>query len=222
MRLYESYADAERAIMRKIIIEPQFVTRDTFEVLGLSFALKHPFKNKNDRSNYIYAEEFFQWILSGDTDLSKELVTINPWVKRFTDTTGLPPNFSSSYGHKIKKQIEDVIKEVKNHVDSRRGYIPILTIEDGIIRTIKTTHEYPCTIGLQFFIREERLHLMVNMRSNNVYSVMPYDVYNFTRLQEHLSEELKIDLGYYYHTINSAHIYKGDARRLKETIYFKS
>ena len=45
---------------------------------------------------------------------------------------------------------------------------------------------------------------------------MPYDVYNFTMLQDYLAHELEISIGSYYHQISSAHIFKGDMRRIKE------
>jgi thymidylate synthase len=213
MQKYQTYVEAEQDLIQRIIKDYDFMTRTTYERIGEGFVLIHPLVNQNSRSNYEYAEAFFEWLISGQKQLSKRLLDINPWVGRFTAEDGLPPNFSASYGWKIKKQLQGVIEELKGIEGSRRGYISILFDEDSIIRTIKTTHEYPCTIGLHFLMRDGLLHLIANMRSNNCIKVMPYDVYNFTMLQKHVSDILMIPVGYYYHQINSAHVFKGDARR---------
>lgn len=213
MKKFNNYAAAELYLLHKVIANPDFVTATTYEIFGEGFVLKNPDENTNNRSNYDYAEKFFQWLLTGKKELSSELTEANPWVTRFVDNTGLPANFSASYGWKIQEQLTKVFQELGTHKGSRRAYLQILRPDDNIIRETKTTHEYPCTIGLHFFIRKGALHLMVNMRSNNLYSVMPYDVYNFTSLQIHIAEILGLPIGHYYHSINSAHVFKGDARR---------
>jgi thymidylate synthase len=211
---YSSYLTAEAELCLRIINEPDYRTSTTYERFNEGFILTHPQMNKNARSNYSYAEEFFQWMLTGETELSEKLIAINPWVKRFVDNTGLPAGFSSSYGWKIKQQLDVVLEELENHKETRRAYINILYPADHVITGIKTTMEYPCTIGMQFFIRDMKLILMVNMRSNNCLSVMPYDVYNFTRLQQHIAHKLGYPCGEYIHQINNAHLYKGDVRRI--------
>lgn len=220
MKRYNNYKDAEHELIARVCKSPEFITATTFERMQDGFILTDPLNNQNGRSRYDYAEEFFQWLMSGETELSEELIKLNPWAQRFVDSTGLPESFSASYGWKIRDQLNMVKLELTSRKESRRAYINILIPDDKFILGVKTTHEFPCTIGLHLFIRDNLLHLQVNMRSNNVYSVMPYDVYNFTRLQEHLGNILHIELGNYYHQINSAHMYKGDVRRLTEHYAF--
>lgn len=215
MKKFSSYKDAEMWAIKKIVEEPDHINHDTREILQLGFMLSNPRNNRNNRSDYEYAEEFFQWILSGERELSKRLLELNPWVERFVRTENLPEGFSASYAWKIKEQLPGIIKELKSKRDSRRGYINILYPNDQVILHTKTTHEYPCTVGIHLIARD-RLHMIVNMRSNNCLSVMPYDVYNFTRLQEYICEEYDFKLGYYYHQMNSAHVYVGDVRRFEE------
>ena len=217
IRRFDNYMAAEKALLIELLHMPQFITKNTNEVFMTGFVLKDPLNNRNDHSDYMYAEEFFQWMMTGEIELSDKLTEINPWVKRFTDRTGLPETFSSSYGWKIKAQRHIMQTELYMNKESRRAYINILQMSDQIILSTKTTHEFPCTIGLHLLIRDEELHLIVNMRSNNVYSVMPYDVYLFTRFQQVMAERLEVPMGMYHHQINSAHLYKGDVRRLKQT-----
>lgn len=215
MERYSNYREAEAALIWKIVHNPSWLTETTYERLGEGFMLINPADNKNDHSNYEYADKFFKWLMSGQKELSEELIDHNPWVKRFMDTSGLPDNFSSSYSHKIMSYMDSIVYELEHKKDSRRAYVNILYPADVIIREAeKTTHEYPCTIGYHLFIRHERLHMVVNMRSQNVWKVMPYDVYNFTMIQLYMCEVLEVKLGNYYHIINSAHIYNGDVRRI--------
>jgi thymidylate synthase len=72
--------------------------------------------------------------------------------------------------------------------------------------------DVPCTLTLQWFIRENKLHLIVNMRSNDVILGFTNDVFQFTMLQEAMMLQLRaaypnLGLGYYYHNAGSMHIY---------------
>ena len=52
---------------------------------------------------------------------------------------------------------------------------------------------------LHFIIRDKRLHLFANMRSNDVINLLPYDVFHHTFLQRYIANKLEIELGYYHH-----------------------
>src|SRR5437868_15019071 len=60
-------------------------------------------------------------------------------------------------------------------------------------------NDIPCTCTLQLAIRDERLHLLANMRSNDWFSGLPHDVFAFTMLQEMLARALGIEVGTYKH-----------------------
>ena len=67
--------------------------------------------------------------------------------------------------------------------------------------------EYPCCSTIHFMIRDEMLHMMVSMRSNNMVIVIPYDVYLNIHLMDTVAAELNLPVGNYYHSINSAHFF---------------
>jgi thymidylate synthase len=56
--------------------------------------------------------------------------------------------------------------------------------------------------------REGRLHLIVQMRSNDVVWGLPYDIFLFTMLQEMLALRLGLGLGVYIHSVGSLHLYE--------------
>lgn len=217
-RKYASYSTAETELCQRIINEPDYRTSTTYVRLLDGFVLLDVRANKNQHSNYSYAEEFFQWMMTGEEKLSQRMIDINPWVQRFVDNTGLPAGFSSSYGWKIKQQLDVVLEELERNKETRRAYINVLYPADHVICGAKTTMEYPCTIGLHYHIIDMKLVCICNMRSNNCLSVMPYDVYNFTRLQQHIAHKLGYPCGDYIHQINNAHLYKGDVRRISKQL----
>ncbi len=210
-----SYKEMEAKLLRVCVSQPDHILELTHECVGIGFTLYSPQNIMNGRSDYKYAQEFYEWLKSGDTDLTDKIKEMNPFAERFVDKTGLPESFSSTYGQKINRQMESVVNELKKK-DSRRAYLNILIEEDKAILDVDTTHEYPCTIGIHFMVRENILHAVVNMRSNNIFSVLPYDVYNFTRLQIDLALKMGFDLGFYTHFINSCHIYKRDIPKIKD------
>jgi thymidylate synthase len=86
---------------------------------------------------------------------------------------------------------------------SRRAVIQIFNAEDNA----KRHKEVPCTTALQFLLREGKLHLIANMRSNDAYIGLPHDVFCFTMLQEMVARILGVELGSYRHSVGSMHLY---------------
>jgi len=183
------------------------------EALNISFTIEDPRYKKTYGFDYEYAEAFFQFLLSGEPYLPQEFLKKYPHTKRFLDSGELPETFSSAYGPKIKRQLPRVIELLKENPKTRRAVIHILSEEDKTILDHETTMEYPCTNSLQLFIREGKLDFLCSMRSNNVLAVMPYDVYIFASLQEHIAGLLGISLGNYHHQIASAHFFKRDQEK---------
>ena len=84
--------------------------------------------------------------------------------------------------------------------------------DDGAVIHIKDadnkpTKDTPCTVSLQFLIRDNKLHLTVYMRSNDIWLGFPYDVFSFTCMQIKMAMELGYDVGEYTHIAGSLHLY---------------
>ena len=217
------YSTIYHKLLDTIYFSPDFHLYDGYkESLNVSFTLTNIMNNKvinkNKEPNYDYAKAYFKHIISGNTNINK-LAEINPIVKKFTDSTGLPTNFTSQYGPRIKSQLPRVIKLLKEDTHTRRAVINILDKDDKIIWDIETTHEYPCTNIIHFFIRKNKLHCLVQMRSNNMVNTITYDVYIFTNLMKYVYNKLKkkeeigykgLQWGNYHHQISSAHIFNRD------------
>ena len=71
-----------------------------------------------------------------------------------------------------------------------------------------TAKDIACATSMQFLLRENKLHAVIYMRSNDAFLGFPYDVFLFTMLQELLASELTVPIGNYYHCVASFHLYE--------------
>lgn len=116
---------------------------------------------------------------------------------------GYGPRIFGQRGH---DQLENAIRLLRESPATRRAFIQIFNAEDNA----KRHKEVPCTTGLQFLLREGKLHLVANMRSNDAYFGLPHDVFCFTMLQEMVARILGVELGRYWHSAASMHLYDKD------------
>ena len=116
---------------------------------------------------------------------------------------------NSNYGWQWERsyndvsQLDNIIKILTENPKSRQAAI---SIYDG-----KEIHNYekdtPCTYAIQFTIMHERLDMCVTMRSNDLWYGFCNDQYQFSKLQEMISNRLNINTGVYYHFAHNMHLY---------------
>ncbi|MEZ4232415.1 MAG: thymidylate synthase [Polyangiaceae bacterium] len=115
----------------------------------------------------------------------------------------------SAYGPRVllaegTNQWDQVAQVLKQREDSRRAVIQLFRAEDSSV----TLSSAPCTCTVQFVARGKRLHMMTFMRSNDAYIGLPHDVFAFTMYQELMARQLGLELGVYWHSVGSLHLYK--------------
>ena len=145
------------------------------------------------------------WYLAADNTLKGIQNYTKAWDRMSDDGEVV----NSNYGHKIHKfygfdQWEYVKNLLKADPNSRQAVIHIKNPMDY------KTKDTPCTVCLQFFIRENKLFLTTYMRSNDVWFGFPYDVFNFTCFQIRMAMELGVGIGSYTHIAGSLHLYQRD------------
>lgn len=151
------------------------------------------------------------WYFTARNDV-KFISMFGKMWERLTDD-GVTNN--SAYGYIMKKkfgfdQIEKIIELLSKDPDSRRAVININTPNERVIET----KDEPCTIALQFLVRNKKLYCTAIMRSNDVYLGFPYDVAFFTELQKYIADRLGIGYGEYTHFATSLHVYAKDLEKL--------
>ena len=194
---------------------------DTFEaskgkghdLLGQKVVLKDPrarISATATRGRLISALAEFCWYMNGSADLDFIRFYLKDYPPK--DAKG---SLREAYGPRLKgtgefgyniDQVHRVITRLKEKPDTRRAVILLLESSD----LEPGQKEAPCTIGLQFIRRRERLHLVAMMRSNDAYLGFTHDVYCFTMIQELVARSLGIKVGEYHHFATSLHLYEND------------
>lgn len=121
----------------------------------------------------------------------------------------------TAYGRKIfgagHRQYDTIIDLLSRDPDSKRAVIQIF--DAGELR-VPDNIDVSCTLGIQFLLREGRLHAVAYMRANDAYRGMVSDVFSFTMLQEFVACALGAELGTYTHVAGSLHVYEPDNARV--------
>lgn len=144
------------------------------------------------------------WIIRGDNRVE----TIGPYaahIKAFSDDGVY---YQGAYGPMVIDQISYVASKLNEDPSSRQA---ILTIWRPNPRPSK---DIPCTIAIQWFIRDGMLHCIDTMRSSDVWLGYPYDIVNFSCLSWYLRALLRevygivVDMGSLMLQAGSQHYYE--------------
>jgi thymidylate synthase len=225
---FKNFTEAYLCILEDVYTKPQFESSPrgmkVRETLGFQFKITNP----RDRIPYIKERDFavsymvaeLVYYLSGNDSIDW-IANYSKFWKGISDD-GLTAN--SAYGARIFKphariaagidhkwsQWDYIINELASDNDSRRAVIHLRSPHDSILAKL----DVPCTLTLQFLLRNDKLNLVVSMRSSDCIFGLAYDVPAFTVFQELMASELtsrlgrEIGLGDYIHTSNSLHIYE--------------
>lgn len=190
---------------------------DNIEVLNVLLELSHP------REKWCYkrfppmsisnALAEVLWILGGRND-SKFINFWNPGLKNYAADDG-SNIYHGAYGYRLIEnfevnQLERAYLALKNNPDNRQTVMIIwdpkldLPKENGIPRS----NDIPCNVCSLLKVRDNKLIWTQIMRSNDLYLGMPYNLVQFTCLQEIMAGWLELDVGNYNHYSDSLHLYK--------------
>lgn len=114
--------------------------------------------------------------------------------------------FHAPYGPRIATQIPRAIEWLIHDPDTRKAHVSVWDPQQDL--WTQDTRDHPCTTHMQFMLRREALDLHVGMRANDAWRGFPYDVFQFTQLQQAVANCLRVKLGTYYHHVTSFHLYE--------------
>lgn len=182
------------------------------EVVGACLELTNPrarLSRTESRRREVSTVAELCWYLSG-TNAAEPIVF---YLERYGDDAEADGLIHGGYGPRLfgddpDARMQTVIRALEENPASRRAVVQIFEHADLGPKRYK---DVPCTCTLQFLLRDEQVHLVVNMRSNDAYLGLPHDVFAFTMLQELVARSLGVDLGRYIHMVGSLHLYDRDA-----------
>lgn len=180
------------------------------EFLNATTVIKDPTRNivtSQDRKMPMrYAVGELLWYLSGSNRLRNIFIFSKVW-ERMSDNN---ITVNSAYGYRIFKQFDfDQFEYVQRLLQAQPlSRQAVIHIKDPVNYMDYPTKDVPCTMDLQYFIRDNKLHATTHMRSNDLWTGFPYDVFFFTCLQIMLAFRINVDIGTYTHFAGSLHLYE--------------
>lgn len=190
--------------------------QETYEIIGQQTIvdMRHPIVTIPERKighRFMAAEA--AWILSGDDRVS----TISPYSRNISQFSDDGETFFGAYGPKIKDQLFYIANTLSADPDSRQAVINIWRENPGV------TKDVPCSLSVQFLIRDNRLHCQYTMRSSDAWLGWVYDVFNFTMLSAVVLLMLgdrfpQLELWSLTLTAGSQHLYERDREGISRVL----
>tara|TARA_R110000787_G_scaffold42303_12_gene104027 strand:+ start:11616 stop:12365 length:750 start_codon:yes stop_codon:yes gene_type:complete len=171
----------------------------------------------NRRAKLKYACAEFIWYLSGTRD--GWIKHYAPQYKRFLEPDG---SAHGAYGSRWMEhgQMGFVLGELKS--DSRRAVMTCWDAHHDIPQVVREGPDVPCTLSLQFLREDDRLNMVVTMRSNDAWLGLPYDMFCFATLQRLFAGALGLRTGWYTHQVGSMHLYERNVARAEECLQHRA
>lgn len=190
----------------------------TLELNNISFTIENPIDNivrcrDNFSLPYYLGETIWYGAGSDETSFISKFGKI--WNKLSDD--GKTNN--SAYGYILKSkhgfnQIYKMAELLSFDPNSRRAVMNINVPNKNVI----DTKDEMCTIALQFLLRDGKLNMTGIMRSNDLWTGTPYDLFYFTAIQQKVAKMLDVEVGTYTHFVTSLHIYDRDIDKVKKSL----
>lgn len=191
------------------------------EMVGFQsvIAMVHPIiHNPLRKLGYKFMAAEAAWILSGLNTVK----AIQPYSKEIAKFSDDGIRFFGAYGPPIRFQFGYVLEAIKQDEDTRQAVLTIWR------KNPPASKDIPCTVALQWLIRNEKIHCIATMRSSDLWLGHPYDIFNFSAVsfailielnRERVEDGLQpLKLGNLFLTAGSKHIYAKNQAAVNEII----
>jgi thymidylate synthase len=190
-----------------IINKEGYYTAGTKALHNVGIQILHPLDNEIKTSwrkwKKTYADYEWAWYLSQNPNAEEISKKASIWLS-LMDEHG---NVNSNYGYQWSRanQLTRVIEMLKTTPTTRKASISIYDGKEIDNYSLDT----PCTYAINFYIdSDNKLSMQVMMRSNDLVFGFCNDQYCFSKLQEYVANELKLEIGIYFHFACNMHIYE--------------
>lgn len=175
------------------------------EIIGLSYELEMAtpvitLQSRKMSYGFMFGEA--AWIVSGSNWLSD----IARHMKRYADFSDDQIFLNGAYGPKVVEQYTYVVDTLVADRDSRQAVINIWRERP------RPSKDIPCTLSMQFFIRNSKLDCVVTMRSQDAVWGYCYDIFTFSQVANMVrvllaDRGIRLQIGKLRVNVGSAHIY---------------
>ena len=105
-------------------------------------------------------------------------------------------------------QYDNVLSELRKNPNSRRAIMIYTRPTMWLDYDIRGRSDFMCTNAVQYLIRENRLHAVVQMRSNDVVFGYRNDYAWQSHVMDKLCNELNVERGNIHWNVGSLHVYE--------------
>ena len=183
----------------------------TIEMIGASFIADEPAIFGKPNWDYINAEiEWYESESTNITDIYPEGDKEPPQAWQMT--ANIHGEINSNYGHliwseKYFEQYENAVAELENNPDSRRA--SMIYTRPSIWQEYNENgkNDFICTNSVTYYIRDDVLHCVVQMRSNDVIFGYRNDWAWQRHILEKMAWELHLDVGDIHWQVQNLHVY---------------
>lgn len=170
--------------------------------------------------NYPFMFAEFLWMFSGRDDLEM-IKYYNEAIAKFSDDGLL---LYGAYGPRWRMQVNGAIERLRKDGDTRQAVICTWrpdyqwenTDDDGDY--YRASKDVPCTLTMQYLLREGKLECGVVMRSSDAWLGLPYDIFCFSMLQRAIAAEIGVYPGPLSLFIGSSHLYDRDLEKARTVL----
>lgn len=168
------------------------------------------------------------WVMSGSNDISRLTEKWLPRASEYSDDwddVHKSGTWRAGYGPRIRKypkaggdfvdQVELCITRLRVDPYTRQS---VITISNPAVDSIGGSKDYPCNMSLTFRMHGNSLDLYAYLRSNDMIFGFCINVYEWVFLQRYIADSLGLNVGNYYHTASSMHIYQSHYKRAQEIV----
>ena len=179
---------------------------NTKAIFNASFTIQDPsdkvISTPKRKFNQDYAEYEWHWYLKGDRDASEIAERAKIWKQMMIPGT---TEVNSNYGFfwNYNNQLVKVIDELKRNKETRRAIVVHYILHE----LDQYKYDTPCNDVLNFYIKDDKLHLSVFARSIDLVYGFCNDQYTFAKLMEHVSRKTKYPVGQMHWFITNLHVY---------------
>jgi len=180
---------------------------NTKAIFNTSFTVIDPTKRvistPQRKFNQDYAEYEWEWYLKGDRDAQAISERAKIWkLMMIPDTTEVNSNYG--YYWNYNNQLNRAIEEIKSNKETRRAIVVHYLLDE----LDRYKYDTPCNDVLNFYIKDDKLHLTVFARSIDLVYGFCNDQFCFSKLMEYVSEKTGYKVGTMNWMITNLHVYE--------------
>ncbi len=125
--------------------------------------------------------------------------------------------FKTKVGNQEMDQVDYVLYLLKNDPSSRRIMTNIFNHAE-----LKDMNLEPCVYGTQWLVKQGKLHLILNQRSQDMLAANGWNVMQYAALQSMFAQVARLEVGTLTHNIGDCHIYDRHIPLVKKLIEAES